>query len=717
MNNYEYIIDNRDNSRHSIFSERGKFLLKSYVKTYKNGGMRLLSKPITFLKNLVKPSPKVEEILDPIKEPTEYIYFCKNIPDNGVFCSQSEIDDVAPGYFDCIEDEWCEKNVEKSNSTDSKMVLEENDPLLNEDVINTLRDAKKFNDDTKKMESVFEEIGEGLEGNDGEFDEELELLNSGDIIVEPSYFDEEEGEGKEGDFLWEIEQTRHTYSIEPSTLYIFNDNDNHHYTTIKGKGNGQIRIYNREAQDKPNSAGISTGKNAGFTVLDDEVKRIIHRDVLEIMDILSTGNYDKVKYSKESPDNNTLGTGIFDVNEDVLEYITDLINQLPDLVEHTSRSVRKDIVNWIAENEALDEFIPKDVKIKNGEDVEGVIIDKALNRKAPDNVITYIKNMMSDKTWGGEIEIRAAQIVFNKNIILKDCPKGATYDKTGCSKPWNVFRYPEGTAEDATEGDIFIYRINGGTGAAHYNPGNPKEHFYGSKNRRVPGDGNCFFTSIAAELNRINLMEYIKNMDTKIGGMSSDEASTYFYKCENTEIDGNSGTACYPSTEKDGEAYVCEENKCAFETEEQKSYRRMERINKMLIGMINQSFLVPRETQSDKLNEGINDSFPGAEKLKQRIIYALENYSTYKDQHYYINGEEDRADKFYKNLQENLSSYFEFLKKRSNEPKLARKSKEYFKNLENLFSADKRFNNDWIDEIYNNAITEEVEAKEEAKKE
>ena len=65
--------------------------------------------------------------------------------------------------------------------------------------------------------------------------------------------------------------------------------------------------------------------------------------------------------------------------------------------------------------------------------------------------------------------------------------------KENCSKEWDVSRYPEGTAEYApTEGNIFIYRMNGN----HYNPV-IKGHYYGSKNRRVTGDGNCFFTSIA----------------------------------------------------------------------------------------------------------------------------------------------------------------------------------------------------------------------------
>ena len=719
MNNYEYIIDNRDNSRHSIFSERGKFLLKSYVKTYKNGGMGFFSKPITFLKNFVKPPPKVEEILDPIKEPTEYIYFCKNIPDNGVFCSQSEIDGVAPGYFDCIEGEWCEKNVEKSNSTDSEMVLEDDDvdPLSTEKVKKQLRDAEIFNNNTKKIENVFEEMGKGLD--DGEFDEELQSLKSDGLLddsdfealtttesskiikVEPSYYDEAKMKGKEGDFLWEIKKTIKDGSV-PETLYIFNDNDNHHYTTIKGKGNGQIRIYNREAQDKPNSAGISTGKDVGFKDLndDEEVKRIIHRDILEILDILSTGNYDKVKYSKESPDNITLGTGIFDVNDDVLEYITELINMLPELVEHTSSSVRKDIINFYKNGKdgvkngnfhTLDDeiFLISSDLIKGGELTWVCGICTYLNEnttrkaceicsesKAFSNVFRredaaneYINKMEEEETWAeGLLEYDAVNKIYNKILTLYNCDENVAYDEKekNCPKEWNVSRYPEGTAEDApTEGDIFIYRINGN----HYNPGNPTGHYYGSKNRRVPGDGNCFFTSIAAELNRINLMEYIKNMDTKIGGMSSDEASTYFYKCENTEIDGNSGTACYPSDEKDGEAYVCEGDKCAFETDEQKTNRindkRMERINLIHINGINNHFsqglelasrkrnhdnssYVPKD-KDEKLNDRINKNFPNAENLKKRIIYSLENYSKYKG--------EDGADEFYENLRKDIKHY------------------------------------------------------------
>mgnify|MGYP000362352301 FL=1 len=38
MENYNYIVDITTGERHSIFSETGRTLLKSYIQTYKSGG-------------------------------------------------------------------------------------------------------------------------------------------------------------------------------------------------------------------------------------------------------------------------------------------------------------------------------------------------------------------------------------------------------------------------------------------------------------------------------------------------------------------------------------------------------------------------------------------------------------------------------------------------------------------------------------------------------
>lgn len=134
--------------------------------------------------------------------------------------------------------------------------------------------------------------------------------------------------GYKGDFLWEIRQ-----NIEPKTLYIFNDNENDHKSSVQGGGNAIIRPYNIHGyKDKclvyPRSAGISTGDyKGGYEILSRDIKDHIDECINEIKSLLSTGNYDTIKYSSCNK-NGCLGTGIFRVSEDVKEYIVDQLQSL-----------------------------------------------------------------------------------------------------------------------------------------------------------------------------------------------------------------------------------------------------------------------------------------------------------------------------------------------------------------------------------------------------
>lgn len=134
-----------------------------------------------------------------------------------------------------------------------------------------------------------------------------------------------EGRGKYGDFEYMIEQDEYNNS-----LFIFNDNIEDHFTDRMGGGNAVIRPYNKYGElDIPKSAGIPTGSldYGGFQELSPEVKFIIKSSIQEIKDLIVKYNYKTIYYSQ---DKNTkkIGTSIFNVNEDVINYIDNKINKL-----------------------------------------------------------------------------------------------------------------------------------------------------------------------------------------------------------------------------------------------------------------------------------------------------------------------------------------------------------------------------------------------------
>lgn len=165
-----------------------------------------------------------------------------------------------------------------------------------------------------------------------------------------------------GDFTWMINN-----GYRDNTLYIFNDNTNHHNSNDKGAGNGQMRIYNsrkmqknpstkdnepyidvndnnRDYSTNPLSAGISTGPlGSGFTTFDNTEKDIVNKEFNEIVDIIDKNkNYDSKKYKyiyySVSQKKNTpsdiiyyeLGVQIFasTINPAVCPYIDNLIRTL-----------------------------------------------------------------------------------------------------------------------------------------------------------------------------------------------------------------------------------------------------------------------------------------------------------------------------------------------------------------------------------------------------
>ena len=139
------------------------------------------------------------------------------------------------------------------------------------------------------------------------------------------------GNNQKGDFMWEIHEREEVYE---RTLYIFNDNEQDHKTSYSGGGSAVIRPFNKFNYGYARSAGICTGPiparkipDLGYQELTEDVKKVIDRDINEIKELLHSGKYNTVAYSKD-PDRDLIGTGKFIVNPDVLLYITTQLHQL-----------------------------------------------------------------------------------------------------------------------------------------------------------------------------------------------------------------------------------------------------------------------------------------------------------------------------------------------------------------------------------------------------
>jgi len=145
------------------------------------------------------------------------------------------------------------------------------------------------------------------------------------MIIElvPSVFT---GKNKEGDFSWMIVRSEYE-----DALFVFNDNQYEFLAQSEraGKGNAIIRPYQHE--DPPRCTGIPTGifthgVNQGYTALYDGVASIIDKSVERIRDLLATHRYKRVIYSSDG--NGGLGTGCFQVANDVKEYIITKLQQV-----------------------------------------------------------------------------------------------------------------------------------------------------------------------------------------------------------------------------------------------------------------------------------------------------------------------------------------------------------------------------------------------------
>ena len=123
---------------------------------------------------------------------------------------------------------------------------------------------------------------------------------------------------KYGDFLWMSQQNKYSNS-----LFIFNDNEEHHNTSFSGGGNAIMRMFNKYSTlNIPLSAGIPTGTlhSGGYGKFTPEVKKTIDDAFEEIVELIKIYNYHTIYFSSEL--DGKLGTSIFNVNLKVIDYIT-----------------------------------------------------------------------------------------------------------------------------------------------------------------------------------------------------------------------------------------------------------------------------------------------------------------------------------------------------------------------------------------------------------
>jgi hypothetical protein len=141
-----------------------------------------------------------------------------------------------------------------------------------------------------------------------------------------------EGRERDGDFAWMIAQTGFG-----DALFVFNDNEEQFlafrnkpgdpFGCGAGGGNAVIRPY--RCSSPPRAAGVPTGTLAGggYAALTNEVRQIVDDAIELVRRLVETGRYPRVFYSA-ADESGTLGTGIFDVGEDVKRYIVDRLVDL-----------------------------------------------------------------------------------------------------------------------------------------------------------------------------------------------------------------------------------------------------------------------------------------------------------------------------------------------------------------------------------------------------
>ena len=140
-------------------------------------------------------------------------------------------------------------------------------------------------------------------------------------------------------------------AVYKNTLVIYNENLHQQRDKSDGSpggGNAVARIKRKEGL----SIGVSTGRlgvnGGGFDSLDlvlpsnETVKSVIDEAFDEIIEhVLKNPHFHTIYFSEGIPGSGRLGTGIFNPGIDVVDYITDMLHKLPEMVKERAYSNRK----------------------------------------------------------------------------------------------------------------------------------------------------------------------------------------------------------------------------------------------------------------------------------------------------------------------------------------------------------------------------------------
>ena len=125
--------------------------------------------------------------------------------------------------------------------------------------------------------------------------------------------------GVEGDFEHMIKNPRYS-----STLFLFNENAKDFFEGSDHPGGGSAVVRPFAFLKQPKAFGIPTGWSVctdGFSSFNTFVKAVIDHSFKKLDILLSSRRYDTVIFSCAKDDPTAIGTGIFEVEDSVRDYI------------------------------------------------------------------------------------------------------------------------------------------------------------------------------------------------------------------------------------------------------------------------------------------------------------------------------------------------------------------------------------------------------------
>lgn len=140
------------------------------------------------------------------------------------------------------------------------------------------------------------------------------------------------GGGKEGDFSWMIKNPKYDDS-----MFIFNENVESFKKKDKHAGGGNAVIRPYVYSNPVRAIGIPTGyvstrsnkHHGGFKSLDSEAKEIIDEAFDKAIEVIKKNRPKRIFYSAKK--DGSLGSSIFQINDDVIKYITRRIKDLENI--------------------------------------------------------------------------------------------------------------------------------------------------------------------------------------------------------------------------------------------------------------------------------------------------------------------------------------------------------------------------------------------------